>query len=557
VNWTRLSWRSGGIAALALSLGLWLVPGAVEAVSKVDCDKGQKVQPKVKKKGVVIVKGHCTENLVIVADDVTITTDGVSAALFSPADAAEPTISLNGANRVVIDGAATGGITVNGGTPGILARGNSTLTLMNCAITGTSQNGVVAGAGSTVAIDACAITGNGGNGAVAANTSSLIITNSTVTGNTGSGLGATRSAYLRVGQDSDGTATVKPVTVSGNGANGIFITESSSGTVVGGVVETSTVTNIFVGRGSSGQIGVGLNGLTAGVAVQNGASFGISVEGANATIAYGTVANNARAGIIITNAGSARIGILNGNTGYGPVTITGNGGPGVHVAIGGSAFIGGTTVGANGTVVNALGRYGIGVQRGGSVALAGDNVIENNPETGIFVGGGSTLLVGDGAFGLSTGNTISGNGGVGPNTGGLFAFQGGVIQVNDATISDNTGPGLQAFEGGIIELRGASSVTVPAAGSTNGATVNFASRLRVRDTASIVSATADGIQVGDASSVNVRDATSVVQGNGASGVGVRCTNTSPLTKSASTLTGNLTGVTGTVSQQVGCNLFPS
>ena len=161
-------------------------------------------------------------------------------------------------------------------------------------------------------------------------------------------------------------------------------------------------------------------------------------------------------------------------------------------------------------------------------------------------------------MGLPTTNTISGNStSTSPTSnGGIFAFEGAVIRVNDATIINNTGPAVQAFERGTIELRGSTTVTVPASGATAGAVVQFGSTLRLRDSASIVSATSDGIQASNLTAVNIRDATSVVQGNGAGRFGVLCFASAPTEAGAVTLTGNLTSVTGNAGAHVGCNVFP-
>ena len=525
------------------------LPIIAEAVV-VDCSKGRKITTAVNgvKAGsaaTIVVKGACTENVVINRDDITLTTDGATPASIQALDANQPAILLDGAQRIVIDGNAGVGINIGGGTYGVSATRGSTLALSHCTLSGNTINGLVSAYGSTVSIDGCTIGPNTGNGAVAANTASLGVTNSTVTGNTGTGLLAVRSSYLRVGQSLSGTATVEPVTVSGNGT-GVSITESSSGTVVGGVIENSAGTNLFVGRGSSGQIGVGSNGLMGGVTVRNGSNHGISVEGANATIVLSTITGHAEQGIVVTNAGSARIGILNGNAGYAGNTISGNAGDGLRVSNGSSAFIGGNSISANGV-------FGIHAFQA-SAEVVGNNTVSNNAQTGIFVNAGNVQL-GSTAFGLPTGNLITGNGSGGPNGGGLFAFRHASILASDATISNNTGAAVQAFEDGVIELRGTTAVTVPAAGSTHGALMQFGSTLRVRDTASVVSATGDGIQASNMAAVNIRDG-NTVQGSGAGSVGIRCFNTSPMTASAATLTGNLVGVAGTTGPTLGCNLFP-
>jgi hypothetical protein len=538
------------LGGVALAFASWALPALAEAVVAVDCSNPKHtISSRVNSPGIVIVvRGTCTENVVITSDDVTITTDGVSPATISALDTSQPTIRLDGAHRIRIDGVTPGGLTISGGTYGILASRGSTLDLSNCTVAGNSQNGVVASYSSTLSVDSCTVGPNTGNGVGASNTASLAITNSTVTNNTAAGVFAVRSSFVRVGQDLAGTPIAKPVTVSGSGGNGIAISESSAGSVVGGVVENSGATQLFVGRGSSGQIGLGSNNLTGGVTIRNGASHGISVEGGNATIVFSTITSNASTGILISNAGSARIGLLNG-VGSGATRVSSNGSVGIHVAIGASAFIGGTTIDGNGTDPGAgLGRFGIQVFQG-SVTLAGNNVITNNANTGIFVAQGGRVLVGDGAFGLGTTNTISSNG-----NGGIFAFQGGIISARNATISDNTGAAVQAFEAGVVELFGSTAVTVPAVGSTPGAVVQFGSTLQLSQTASIISATGDGIQTSNLTAISIGNG-NTVQGNGAGGVGVRCFSSPPLTASAVTLTGNLSNVTGATGTFVGCNVF--
>jgi hypothetical protein len=545
-----------GLVFCVLPILAWaqpLPPGGGRS-TVVDCAAGQKIAPRLSASRVaLIIKGTCVENLVVAVDDVSITTDGVTPATITPADPTQNTIRFEGSRRVVIDGGAPR-ITINGGAFGIVATRGANVDVRNCIVTNTSSTGLIASYGSSLVVDNCTINGNAGNGAGAANTSSLVVTNSAVTSNGGIGLFATRSSYLRVGQDVGGTAVVRPVTVSGSGTNGIAITEGSAGNIVGGTVETSTSTNVFVGRASSGQIGVGSNFSTpaAGVTIRNGLGSGVSVEGSNATIVFGSVTGNALTGIIISNAGSARIGLLNGNNGYGPINISGNVSEGIHVSSNGMAFIGGATINGNGTALNQFGRHGIGIHQGGAL-LAGDNVITNNGEAGIFVRAGH-VLVGNAGFGLTTNNTISGNGSAGPTTGGINAFQGGNALVNNATISNNTGAGVQAFEASVVELRGTTTVTVPAAGSTPGAVVQFGSTLRLRDTASIVSATGDGIQAANLSAVNINGNT--VQGNGGGSVGIECFNVAPAPASGVMLTGNLAAVTGNAGPTTGCNVFP-
>lgn len=494
---------------------------------------------------VLVVSGTCTENIVVTRDNVTITTNGSTPASVVAADITLPAISLDGAHRVIIDGKFSNGFSVSGGTFGIAATRGSSLDVANCAVSGASNTGIISSYGSTVSVDSCSVTGNV-TGVAAANTASAAVTNSTVSDNTGNGLIAVRSAYLRVGQDRSGNVVLKPVTVSRNGVNGIAISEGSAGTIVGGTVERSTASNIFVGRASSGQIGLGSNGLTGGVTIRDGLSNGIAIEGGNATIVYSTIMDNALRGIVISNGGSARIGVTNNNAVFGQNTISGNRTDGIGIFHSSAAFVGGNTINAN-----VL--FGINVGQA-AAAIVGGNAITNNGQTGVFVRAGQ-VLIGDPGFGPPTTlNTISGNGATGPNNGGIFAFEAGNLFVTDATISDNIGPAVQAFEAGVIELRGSTAVTVPSIGTTVGAAVRFGSTLRVRDTASIVSATSDGIQASNNTSVNISG--NSIQGNGVGAFGVRCVTTFPMTASAATLTGNLTAVTGSTGSDTGCNVFP-
>lgn len=198
--------------------------------------------------------------------------------------------------------------------------------------------------------------------------------------------------------------------------------------------------------------------------------------------------------------------------------------------------------------------FGINVGQA-AATIVGGNTITNNGQTGIFVRAGQALVGDSGFGGPTTVNTISGNGGTGPNNGGIFAFEAGNLLVADALIGNNTGAAVQAFEAGVIELRGATAVTVPATGTTAGALVQFGSTLRVRDAASIVSATSHGIQASNLTAVNVRDG-NTVQGNGPGAVGVQCFVTFPMPASAATLTGNLAGVGGSAGPSTGCNVFP-
>src|SRR5262245_60268981 len=214
------------IGPLLLTLGA--LPETVHAGPvTVDCAKpGHTIGKKIKaafKPLEIVVKGSCVENLDIDRDDVTITTDG-SPASITAADPTRPTIMLDGAHRIVIDGVVPGGFTISGGSTGVTASRGATLELANCVVQGNKGNGVISSYGSTISIDHCTVQDNDGSGVVGANAASLAITNSTVSANKQTGIVATRSSDVRVGQNLAGTA-LGPVTVSANTATGFSVTE--------------------------------------------------------------------------------------------------------------------------------------------------------------------------------------------------------------------------------------------------------------------------------------------------------------------------------------------
>src|SRR5262249_20805605 len=147
---------------------------------------------------------------------------------------------------------------------------------------------------STLEVNACSITGNA-NGAIAVNNAALVMTNSTVNGNTGTGVGATRTAYLRLGQDLAGNPVAKPVAVSENGSTGVSITDSSSATIVGNDIHHNGSNGVLFLRGSAGTVGTGSNGLVAANTIHDNATNGISVYQSSAALIQGNTINaNAR-----------------------------------------------------------------------------------------------------------------------------------------------------------------------------------------------------------------------------------------------------------------------
>jgi hypothetical protein len=484
---------------------------------------------------IINVIGPCTENVTITRDDVTLQGAAPSTVIVA-ADNARSAINVNGGRRVVLNQ-----LDVRGGFRTVVGQRAASFDIRNCVIQNGTEIGLVAANGATVTVDACTIQNNAGTGAVAASSSSVYITNSTIQGNAGGGVTAVRNSYLRVGQDLPGGATLGPVTITGNGGNAVAITESSSGAVVGGIVEqggsTSAVSLIFIGRGSSGLVGVGSGNAQAPTVVRNGRSDGIFVEGGWATILNTTVTGHARNGITITNGASARIGILHDSSAFAANTVTGNGLVGIQVSDGASAIIAGNLIDGNGTNTAATGnREGIGIY-GASAVLPGGNTIRNNQSSGIGVFRGANIIIGNQFGSLSTVNTIATNGLAGAlsgglnnvNAGGIFMGSGSVADIRNATITGNVGAGIQLFENAVTDIR-ATTITANTVQADappfsfnggNGIVLGLRSTLRVRLGSDISNNAGDGVQIGSGSAVDFRgDVVSTVNGNG--GFGLRC-----------------------------------
>jgi hypothetical protein len=537
---------------LAAAVGI-LLPGLAAAAARVvDCQEttiGAALGPGPARPLTLLIRGTCSENVTIVRDDVTL--QGEPGAAVEAADPAQAAIRIDGARRVRIQG-----LSVRGGTGGIVAFRGATYEVSGpgCLVESQSRFGILTSYGSTGTVDQCTVQHVAGDGVVASNGASLVVTNSKIEKNTGNGAAAVRGSHPRLGQDADGSSVVRPVVIAGNGFTGVAISESAAGILVGGAVENNGSTGVFVGRGSSGQIGTGSGGLVAGTLVQGNRGSGISVEGGNATILASTIHGNRRTGISVFNGASARIGIRNDSSGYDGNRITANGTDGVSITVGSSAVLGGNTIEANGTDTSVTFRFGVVVSRA-TATLVGGNTIRGHASTGVFVGSGGSARIGDPAFGLPVGNLITGNGEGGPpgTRGGIFAFQGGVIETRGATIRDNVGGGVFLFEGGIIELREGTVVSgnMPAPGigqpdagdAGHGIVAGFRSIVRLRDAGTAVRNNAQhGVFLTSGSVVDFRSPPAVeVTGNG--GLGLRCF-------AATNYSGDVTGITGNANGNV-------
>jgi hypothetical protein len=493
----------------------------------VNCGLGQKINAALRRQiagqGLIVnITDVCTENVSIITDGVILRAAAPGAGIH----AADPTgnaVFIDGGRRIELEGLA-----ISGGARGVVAYRGASVEIDTCTIQGASINGISSSYGATTFVDNSTVRNNGSDGVLAANQGTVVVTNSTISNNGGSGVTAVRNSHARVGQNFNSTA-FGPVTVRDNASNGITITDASAGIVNQTTSRNNSANGIFVGRSSYGEIGgTVVGGVTGTNTIDLNHNSGIHVEGAHAIILGATLTSNTLRGISFFNGASGRIGIRSNDSAYVANTITGNGGSGIEISDGASALIGGNTISGNGTSASGN-RFGIGVF-GGAAQLAGSNLIENHPQTGLFVSRGGNVFVGARHGSLAFTNTIRNNG-IGPNAGGsfggIFAFQNGVADVRDATIDQNHGFGILSFKGSNISMRNITitgSTAEPATDTFNtgrGVIAAFNAIVRFRENITISGNAGDGIGIFSGSSAEFRNdgiGTKQVINNGVFGV---------------------------------------
>src|SRR5581483_754839 len=224
--------------------------------------------------------------------------------------------------------------------------------------------------------------------------------------------------------------TIDGLTVTG-GRNGITGLGAANLTLRNCIVRSTGRTGIAYSNGASGTVD--------GCTVDSNPRDGIVVDGSQATILNSTATNN-RNGVAVVNGSTSRIGITDRLAGAGN-TISHNGANGVSVNAGSTATIAMNTITNNGTNASLPGRAGIGLFLSASADIVGGNTITGNAGPGIAASVGSTAVLGDQSFGLSSVNTISGNG-TASSGGGISAFLSTNLVVRDAVIEGNMGPGI-------------------------------------------------------------------------------------------------------------------
>ena len=402
-------YRSGYRVAL-LSLGMLLTIGLLTANAddkvktvEVDCSKGKTLAHALEKGNedkplVVVVRGICSENVVIDRDDVTLRGHEGGGGVTGP-DPSMDTILIDGARRVVIEN-----LTVSGGRNGVTFSQGSSGTVDNCTVQNTGGHGIRIEGGSATVINstishnfAAGIMLEGGGSGRIGITNSNQYAGNTISTNGGDGI------HLQYGA----TASIGGNTISGNGTDPSTLIDRSgialyhaTVVVVGSNLITGNQGAGIVARSSSLRIGdVSFSLPTAntisgnGVATSEGGVFGFL--GTTLDIRNAAISGNTGEGVTAVGS-SLRIR---------DSMVSGNAGQGVLAFLGTTFDIRNTTVSGN---TGRPGVPGVGVLlTTRSVGRMRANIIENNMSDGI------RLVFGSGLFLESPAVSVNGNGGSG------------------------------------------------------------------------------------------------------------------------------------------------
>ena len=499
----------------------------------------------------VLISGTCNEHVDIFRDDVILR--GNPTATITAPTTTDDTIGMDHVRRVSLES-----LTITGGRNGVAVFGSS-VTMHNVTVQGAAVIGVTVSYGGHAFIDGSTVKQNASVGISAANTSTAVVTNTTVEQNTSTGMQAVRASHLRVGQDFQGGSTVGPVIVRGNGANGITINDSSAGIIIGSTIQNNTSNGMYIARGSHADVGIGsFNVVSANTIKDNGAtSSGILVEGASANIVGNTITGNGT-GVQFLNGGNGRLGIRPDSTAYLGNTISANRLNGLILSSGATAVIGGNTISGNGVANILASRFGVFVTQS-FANFIGQNVIENHPESGVFVRQGS-LFMGNGFASLdTTGNIIRNNGcatEAASNRSGVLMFEGATGEIRTTLITNNCLSNVQVFLGNVLDIRGGNignpATLVPAtisaaqvapggtAAGTHGIQIGTRGVVRIGTGTIVETNPGDGVNMNNGSTFEIRnDAPSTIRNNG--GLPINCTNgteTSVAIPASAVFTGN-------------------
>jgi hypothetical protein len=268
--------RTFVILGCSLLTVAFAAPATAQQPVQVQCGAGGTIASALARPAgalVIVVNGTCNENVTIARDDVTL--KGAPGATISGPDSTKNTITVTGA-RITIES-----LSVTGGSNGIVGRGASLLSVLDCDVQNTAGSGIVFFQSAGGVVDGSTVQANPSEG-ILIESGSATLTNNTIQNNSQWGVVTANGASARIGISNSGQYDGN--TIENNGFGGIHIILGAAA-VVGG--------NTISGNGTN---------------QQNIFRVGIRVFDAVADIAGGnTITNNASSGVLI-HASRVRIG---------------------------------------------------------------------------------------------------------------------------------------------------------------------------------------------------------------------------------------------------------
>lgn len=299
---------------------------------------------------------------------------------------ASQTLTLNGADQSLIDvdGGSTLSITSGlAGVNGFTKSSAGTLVLDSAAGTA-NLTGAISINGGTVRVGSSTLADPADNQVLRANPVNIASGATLTTGSQASGTGAT--ADLRVGQLS-GSGNVTPGTVGSTG--GAINVLALGDAIFSGAITTNGGLNLRGGNGTTQTFNGNVTALTGTVAVNSGATLGLSGTGDNTSgvIGASTIALRGGSFTLDNTAGNttAANGRLSDGTAFtflaGTVSLIGN-------AAGTSETVGGTTFNSGSNVISVTNNGGAGTQL---TFTDSGSLRDQTRFTVNFVGNGGTL----------------------------------------------------------------------------------------------------------------------------------------------------------------------
>lgn len=213
------------VALIPMAMGT--ATGAMAETESLTCRPGVSITAaleKLRPGDTLQVRGVCRENVVIAPHISDITLQGVNGAIVQAADATQPVISIRGR------GITVSGLTITGGTDGVLAA-----------------------SGSYVSLDGNNINLNAGYG-IRLTSSSALILNNLIENNVG-GVFVNANSTARVGANSACEPAESPNTIRNNtGDAGVIVQRSASARIIGNTITGNRGGGVRAGRGAHAEV---------------------------------------------------------------------------------------------------------------------------------------------------------------------------------------------------------------------------------------------------------------------------------------------------------------